>query len=173
MITANNNLGIAPKQGTRKKKNYTTAKGNKTALTYKQKKLEDLALTGMSRTRAAMQVYNTTDYSIAASIASENLKKPQVVIYRDEHVQKAKAKVVELIDSENENIALKASDSVLDRQLGKATQKVEQNTIVTEVANDQIANAAQLAAQFIQFLKASNTVTDNEPRTSPTSRLIQ
>jgi hypothetical protein len=154
-----------PKGGVKKKKNFTTSQGNKARLTYKQKKLEDLALQGMSRTQAAMKVYNTSDYSVAASIASENLKKPQVIIYREEHVDKAKARIVELVDSENESVALKASDSILDRQLGKATQRIEQNTTVTEVSNDQISNAASLAAQFVMFLKAGMQPQSVEPPT--------
>lgn len=36
------------------------------------------------------------------------------------HVDKAKKKIVQLVDSDREEIALKASESILDRNLGKA-----------------------------------------------------
>jgi phage terminase small subunit len=44
--------------------------------------------------------------------------------YLEMNLGKAKKRVVQLIDSEREEIALKASESVIDRVEGKATQKI-------------------------------------------------
>ena len=100
-------------------------------LTRKQKAFADTLLNNpkISATRAALQTYGKPDkpttYATANDIARDNLQKPSVQIYMEEHVQKASNRVVQLIDSEKEEIALRASDSVLDRVLGKATQKIE------------------------------------------------
>lgn len=99
-------------------------------LTRKQKAFADelLANPKQSATQAANKTYDVATLNAAAVQAHQNLMKPNVQLYLDEHVQKAKNKVVTLIDSDDEQIALRASDSILDRTLGKATQRVEQHT---------------------------------------------
>lgn len=81
-----------------------------------------------SATTAAQNTYNPTTYESARAIASQNLTNPSIQLYLDEHIDKAKLKVVELIDSNKDDIALRAADSVLDRALGKATQRTEVTT---------------------------------------------
>lgn len=51
-----------------------------TRLTRKEKKFVNAIATGnISGTEAALQAYDTDDYMTAASIASENLKKPKII----------------------------------------------------------------------------------------------
>ena len=103
-------------------------------LTRKQKAFADHLLDNpkQSATKAALATYDTDKHYVAKNIASENLTKPNIQLYLDKHIEKAKNRVVELIDSTKEDIALRASDSVLDRSLGKATQRLEtQSTVVT------------------------------------------
>lgn len=107
-------------------------------LTRKQKAFADKILDNpkLSATKAVQQTYNPTTYNTARSIATENLAKPAIQLYLDEHVQKAKNRVITLVDSDKDDIALRASDSILDRVLGKATQKVETHSTVVEVSLD-------------------------------------
>lgn len=78
-----------------------------------------------SATEAAQQTYKTISRKSAEVIASENLRKPSIQIYLNEHIDKAKNKVVTLVDSDKEDIALRASESVLDRALGKPVQSLQ------------------------------------------------
>ena len=96
-------------------------------LTRKQKNFADELLNNpkQSATRAVLKTYDTSSQHTAEQIAYENLRKPDVVIYLKNHVDKAKNRVVKLIDSEKEDIALRASESVLDRALGKPVQRSE------------------------------------------------
>lgn len=106
----------------------------KFGLTRKQKAFADelIAHPKQSATKAYLATHETTSYNGAAVEASRTLKKPNVQLYLDTHIDKAKNRVVQLIDSDKEEIALRAADSVLDRALGKATQRVEnQSTVVT------------------------------------------
>lgn len=100
-------------------------------LTRKQKAFADelVANPKQSATKAVLKTYNVKPIgSSARTIAAQNLAKPSIQLYLDKHVQKAKNRVVELIDSDKEDIALRASDSILDRTLGKATQRTEVQT---------------------------------------------
>lgn len=76
-------------------------------------------------TQAYREVHPNASDITARNNVSQLLKKPEAQIYLQRHIDKAKAKVVELIDSDKEQIALAASESVLDRVLGKATQRTE------------------------------------------------
>jgi phage terminase small subunit len=103
-----------------------------TGLTRKQKAFADYLINNPkeSATEAATQTYKGNRKS-AEVIASENLRKPPIQIYLNSHIDKAKSRVVSLIDSDKEEIALKASDSVLDRALGKPlTRGVHLNATV-------------------------------------------
>lgn len=67
----------------------------------------------------------TANRQTARTNVHKLLKKPEAQIYLQKHISKARNKMVELVDSKKEDIALRASDSVLDRALGKATQRTE------------------------------------------------
>lgn len=96
----------------------------------KTKQFADLLLQDptLSQTQAYLATHNTTNSRAAAVEASKNLSKPSVQLYMDSHINKAKMKVIELVDSDKPDIALRASESILDRALGKATVITESNT---------------------------------------------
>lgn len=82
--------------------------------------------------RAYMEVYPDAKPTTAEVNASNLLKKPEAQIYLQKHVDKAKKTIVTLMDSDKDEIKLRASSDVLDREYGKATQKTENtNTSVT------------------------------------------
>lgn len=87
----------------------------------KSKATVDLILKNpkISNTEAYLRTHKTTDRNSARASVSKLLAKPNVQIYMDNHVKKAKERIVELVGSKKEEIALKASDSILDRALGK------------------------------------------------------
>lgn len=82
--------------------------------------------------RNAKAAYKATHPDASDATASVNvaqlLKKPEAQIYLEEHVQKASNKIVELIDSDKPDIALRASTDVLDRNRGKAVSTVVTHT---------------------------------------------
>jgi len=77
----------------------------------------------LSQTEAYIQTHETDNRKVASVEASRLLAKPSVQIYKDSAIRKAKRRVVSLVDSNNEQIALKASQDILDRTEGKAQQK--------------------------------------------------
>lgn len=76
-------------------------------------------------TQAYKEIHPTASDVTARTNAHKLLKKPEAQIYLQRHIDKAKAKVVSLVDSKREEIALKASEAILDRSLGKATVVTE------------------------------------------------
>ena len=77
----------------------------------------------LSQTQAYIDTHETNNRKVASIEASKLLAKPSVRIYKDSAVRKAKSRIVSLVDSDNENIALKASQDIIDRTEGKAQQK--------------------------------------------------
>ena len=90
----------------------------------------------LSQTQAYIDTHDTTNRKTAAIAASKLLQKPNVQIYKQSAVIKAKKRVVQLVDSDNEAIALKASDSIIDRVEGKPLQKNETTQRTVEVKLD-------------------------------------
>lgn len=84
--------------------------------------------TTLNQTKAYKEIHPTASDLTARNNASQLLKKPEAQIYLQEHINKAKSRIVELIGSEKEQIALSASEAVLDRALGKAVQRSEVQT---------------------------------------------
>ena len=76
-------------------------------------------------TQAYKQVHPTASDVTARTNAYKLLQKPDSEIYLQKHISKAKSRIVELIDSDKPDIALKASQDILDRTQGKATIKTE------------------------------------------------
>ena len=94
-------------------------------LTPKQDKFIKKYLETGNGTRAALEVYDTDEYMTAASIASENLKKPQILAKLHAAQDLAQSTIVSLATgAENESVRLKAAQDIIDRTEGKATQKV-------------------------------------------------
>lgn len=79
----------------------------------------------MSATQAYIETHQTNNRNAAKVEASKLLAKPNVQLYMNSHIDKAKVKIVDLVDSNREEIALKASESILDRALGKPTIRQE------------------------------------------------
>lgn len=111
-------------------------------LTRKQKEFCKEIQDWTNPTQAALKVYDTTDYSTAWAIASENLKKPKIKEFLDEHVQDAKSMIYVLSQTaEKEETRLKASQDIIDRIEGKATQRIKAdvnaNVTTTELTDEQ------------------------------------
>jgi len=91
----------------------------------------------MNYTKAYKQVHPTASDVTARNNSSQLLKKPESQIYLQKHIQKAKNRIIQLVDSEKENIALQASESVLDRALGKPVQQTQNiNLNIDSALND-------------------------------------
>lgn len=65
---------------------------------------------------------STSDMQASVN-ASRLINSDKYQIYKDSAVSKAKKRIVSLVDSDNESIALKASQDIVDRTEGKAQQK--------------------------------------------------
>lgn len=83
----------------------------------------------ISQGRAYMNTHNTTNIASASATATNLLKNPNVKIYTSVIENKAKNKIASLIDSNREEIALKASQDILDRNIGKALQKTVNTSV--------------------------------------------
>lgn len=68
--------------------------------------------------------------------SSRLLNSDKYHIYKASAVGKAKRRIVSLVDSDNQNIALKASQDILDRTEGKAIQRNETTSKTVEVKLD-------------------------------------
>lgn len=92
----------------------------------------------MSATEAALKTYNTEAPTVANAIASENLRKPSVIQWLEDHAKQAENAVTEIMSYATDEgkrgghvgaayagVGLSAANSILDRVHGKATQKVE------------------------------------------------
>ena len=77
----------------------------------------------MSQTQAYIETHDTNSRKTTVVEASKLLSKPNGTSHKDRSVRKAKKRRVSLVDSYNENIALKASQAIIDRTEGKAQQK--------------------------------------------------
>jgi len=118
-----------PKTGSRAKTQVRTKDGTySTKLTRKQKAFADEYIrdTKAPNSDIVKRTYNITDTHTASQMARQNLNKPEIQLYIQEHINKAKEKIVELVDSDKEEIAFRASVDILDRTTGKAIQRTEQ-----------------------------------------------
>jgi hypothetical protein len=82
----------------------------------------------ISATDAYLKHHKTTNKRTATVNANKLLTKTDAQVYLNKHINKAKNRVVQLIDSDKEEIAFRASEAVMDRALGKATQRIEQQS---------------------------------------------
>lgn len=80
-------------------------------------------------TQAYLSVHPDAAPITAATNAYKLLQKPAAQIYLQEHIDNAKNTVVELMNTaKKEEIRLSAAKDILDRETGKAIQRVEQHT---------------------------------------------
>jgi phage terminase small subunit len=98
-------------------------------LTRKQKAFADTLVKHpkMSATQAVLKTYGKEDkplsYHTAGDIAHTNLKKPEIQLYLNTHIEKAKNTIVNLLESEKDDIRLRSAQDIIDRTYGKATQQ--------------------------------------------------
>lgn len=98
--------------------------------------------------QAYQQVYPRASAVTARNNAHQLLKKPEAQIYLQQHVDKARARVVELVGTDKEDIALRASQDILDRVYGKAKQSMD---IVTTGITFNIDLTSQLSTDTEQI----------------------
>jgi len=75
-----------------------------------------------------MEIHPSASPITASTNANVLFNKPESQVYLEEHVNKAINRIVGLVDSEKEEIALRASQDIVDRNRGKAIQTVQQNS---------------------------------------------
>ncbi len=98
-------------------------------LTPKQKKFADKYIETGNATEAAAESYDVANRNVAQSVGSENLAKPMIQIYLEEHVDKAKAMIFQLSqEANNEAVRLQASKDIIDRTHGKSQERIDHTT---------------------------------------------
>lgn len=117
-----------------------------TGLTRKQKAFADHLINHPkdSATEAAAQTYNVSTRESAEVIASQNLSRPPILKYLNKHIEDAETTLLNVMynsekmkdEPQHARIAKDAADSVLDRVLGKATQKVESHSTTVNLNLD-------------------------------------
>lgn len=107
-------------------------------ITNKQKRFADelLAHPRKSATQAASEVYSVKNRHVAEVIASENMRKPEILDYMGTYADMAESRIIELIQSDDERVALSAAKDVLDRRYGKAMQRAEVSARVLKLDID-------------------------------------
>lgn len=127
-----------PKTGSRTKIQYRTKNGTYTAkLTRKEKAWADYTIQHpkSSGTEASLQTYNTTDRNTAAVIAAKNIRKDNIQLYLDKHINRAQEVItgfMDLKDSENiqeKRLAYDSATQIIDRVAGKPTQIQQSQSI--------------------------------------------
>lgn len=101
------------------------------ALKANSKAVLDIIATQKERnaTKAYKEVHPNASNMTATVNAHQLLKKPEAQIYLKQHIDKAQETIVDLmVNSEKDDIRLRAATDVLDRSHGKATQRIEQST---------------------------------------------
>jgi len=102
-------------------------------LTHKQKKFANHYIETGNGTQSALKAYDTKSEIVAASIGTENLRKPKVIEYLESKAENAAIRVVELSNQgENLNVALGASRDILDRAGYKPVEKSVNLTVSVE-----------------------------------------
>lgn len=85
---------------------------------------------------------------LQASVNASRLKNSDnYEIYKASAVGKAKKRIVQLVSSDNESIALKASQDIIDRTSGKAVQKSDITQRIVEVKLD--LSGVRIGAHYI------------------------
>lgn len=98
------------------------------------------ALRELGFSRGWLQSHDKDDLNERAlKFKTDNVLKAQIIL--DANVEKAAQGLAKLMDSRNENIKLKAQTEILDRRMGKPTQKIDAKTeqsgkITVEYVND-------------------------------------
>lgn len=118
------------------------------ALKHNSKKVLDIVAGQIERnvTKAYKEVHPNTDIKVAAVQASRLMAKPEAQLYLNEHIDKAKQTIVDLMDSEKDDIRLRSATDVLDRTQGKAVSTVINQTTGVTLTID-LASALAIQAE--------------------------
>lgn len=120
-------------------------------LTKKEKGFAKDYLETGNGTQSALSNYDTEDENTAASIASENLRKPKIIEYLESKAEKAVENIYNLANTaENEAVKLNANKDILDRAGYKA---VERTVNLNVEANIIDPKARKLAEKYESELK--------------------
>ena len=102
--------------------------------------------TERNATKAYKDVHPSAATTTAAAAANNVLAKPEAQIYLQEHVVRAKQTIVQLLNSEKEEMQYKASQDILDRNLGKAIQQVQTTSVGVQLNIDLTSALPELDA---------------------------
>ena len=132
---ANKKAGNAPKLSAEQKSELLA---KQLRIKPKTKAMVDLLHSNpkLSQTEAYIRTHETENRTVARNEASKLLAKPSVQVYKASVVKKAKERIATLVSSENEQIALKASQDVIDRTEGKAGHNAEDKSRTVHVTLD-------------------------------------
>lgn len=87
-----------------------------------KEKLKDPSI---SNTEAARRAFPESSDATNAVLGSLTMNDERVLKILDKHINKAQDTIVRLLDSDKPDIALRASQDILDRTYGKAVQRNE------------------------------------------------
>lgn len=102
----------------------------------------------LTQTEAYMQLHDVKDRRVAGANASRVLASDSARIYSAAAIGKARRRIVSLVQSSNESIALKAAQDILDREKGKAIQKSESTSRTVEVKLD--LSGVRIGAHYLR-----------------------
>ena len=102
--------------------------------------------TERNATKAYKHFHPSAATTTAAAAANKLLAKPEAQIYLQEHVDRAKQTIVQLLNSEKEEMQYKASQDILDRNLGKAIQQVQTTSVGVQLNIDLTSALPELDA---------------------------
>lgn len=113
-------------------------KGQQTGLKRNSKKVLDIIATQKTQnaSKAYKQIYPNASDTTARNNASQLLKKSTAQIYLQKHIDKATNTIVQLLDSEKDDIRLRSATDILDRTHGKSKQITEVNSTGVQIHID-------------------------------------
>ena len=119
----------------------------KIKLTKKQKVFADELLDTGLKAKSALKAYDTTKIEVAAVIANENLKKPNVIAYLESKADRAAERIVELSEQDEAlPVALGASKDILDRAGFKPIEK----SVTVNLDAELTESARELGRKLLQ-----------------------
>lgn len=121
-------------------------------LTKKEKGFADTYIDTGNGTQSVLEHYDTDNENVAASIASQNLRKVKIQNYLEEQGGDAIKRIVQLsISAENEAVKLNANKDIADRSGWKPVEKSINLNLEAEITNPK---AIEIAKEFEEKLKS-------------------
>jgi len=113
-----------------------------------------------SGTEAALATYNTNDPVVAASIAYENFRKPQIIASLVSYAELFESVIVGVVrdwgQSESprkRELAVRNAQWMLDKIYGRATVKTEPQTSMTRISIDLTGSNSEPPQEFLDTLE--------------------